>query len=68
MSYIVNSAPGAGYKYQPSTRFENAIDALLCARELTKRGMRLVRIVDTATGVVYEEAALRAELKNSAST
>lgn len=66
MRYLVNSSPKPGYRYEPSVRFANAVDALLRAAELGRRGMRLVRIVDTKTGQVYQEAALRTELKGAA--
>lgn len=60
----MNSSPRAGYKYEPSTRFVTAAEALLFAATLTKRGMRLVRIIDTESGKVYEESVLRRELKD----
>ncbi len=63
MTYIVNSSPRAGYKYEPSSSFITAAEALLFAAALTRRGMRLVRIVDTESGKVYEESVLRRELK-----
>jgi hypothetical protein len=63
VTYIVNSSPGAGHRYQPSVKFDNAVDALQWAADLVKRGMRLVRIVDSSTGEVFEETALRNKLK-----
>lgn len=62
-TYIVNSSPGAGHRYQPSVQFDNAVDALQWAAGLVKRGMRLVRIRDKSTGEVFEEAQLRTKLK-----
>lgn len=41
-----------------------AAEALLFAATLTRRGMRLVRIIDTESGKVYEESVLRRELKD----
>lgn len=60
--YIVNSSPGAGHRYEPSAKFDNAVDALEWAAGLTKRGMRLVRILDKTTGEIFEAPALRAKL------
>ena len=65
MAYLVNSSPGAGLRFEPSVKFENAVDALLWAAGLGKRGMRLVRIFDSATGKVYEETTLRNELSGA---
>jgi hypothetical protein len=59
MSYIVNSYPATGLRHEPSALLANAVDALLWAGGLDRRGMRLVRIVDTQSGKSYEAAALR---------
>jgi hypothetical protein len=63
MSFIVNSSPGAGLRFEPSVTFEDAGAALGWAVGLERRGMRLVRIRDTATGNVFDEKALRAEVQ-----
>lgn len=65
MAYIVNSLPRPGLRYAASQTFENAVDALLWAGELDRRGMHRIRIVDTRTSVVHEEAGLRAALRSS---
>ncbi len=67
MPYIVNSRPGPGLRYQAGQTFENAVDALLWAGVLDRRGMQQIRIVDTKTKLVYEEAALRAALRGAVS-
>jgi hypothetical protein len=63
MPYIVNSSPGAGLRFESSKTFPEAKPALDWAIALERRGMRLVRIVDTATGRVFNEKELREEIK-----
>ena len=62
MAYIVNSSPGAGLRFEPSATLPDAKAALSWASGLSLRGMRLIRIRDTVSGEVYDEAALRAEI------
>ncbi len=63
MAFIVNSAPGAGFRFEPSAQFDDAKSALGWAVALERRGMRLIRIKDTTSGRIFEEKDLRAELK-----
>lgn len=63
MAYIVNSSPGAGLRFEDSKTFPEVKAAHDWAIALERRGMRLVRIVDTATGLVFNEKELRAEIK-----
>jgi hypothetical protein len=63
MAYIVNSSPGAGLRFEDSKTFLDAKAAHDWAIGLERRGMRLVRIVDTETGLVFNEKELRAEMK-----
>lgn len=65
MSYIVNSSPGAGLRFEPSATLPDAEAALSWALALRRRGMRLVRIRDVETGQVYDEKSLREELKRA---
>ncbi len=67
MPFIVNSSPGAGLRFEPSATFPEAKDALGWATGLTRRGMRLVRIKDTDTGLIFDEKSLRDEIKRSQS-
>lgn len=62
MAFIVNSSPGAGLRFEPSANLPTAKDALDWATGLGARGMRLIRIKDTDTGEVFDEAGLRAEI------
>jgi hypothetical protein len=59
MAFIVNSSPGSGLRFEPSVTVANARDALDHAMDLARRGMRLIRIKDVATGEVFDEKALR---------
>ena len=68
MPYIVNSAPASGLRFERSATFDDASAALAWAADLTKRGMRLVRIRDTTTGQVYDEAGLRSEIRRARDT
>jgi hypothetical protein len=61
--FIVNSSPGAGLRFEPSTTLPDAASALNRAIDLSRRGMRLVRIKDTETGRIYDEKSLREEIK-----
>lgn len=63
MSFIVNSSPGAGLRFEPSATLADAKDALGWAAGLARRGMRHIRIRDTETGTVFDEKGLREELK-----
>lgn len=63
MAFIVNSAPGAGLRFEPSATHADAPAALAWAEGLALRGMRLIRIRDTETGVVFDEKGLREEVK-----
>lgn len=63
MAYIVNSSPGAGLRFEGSKTLPDAKAAQDWAIALERRGMRLVRIVDTATGKVFSEKELRDEIK-----
>jgi hypothetical protein len=67
MAFIVNSSPGAGLRFEPSATFPDAKDALGWASGLSRRGMRLIRIKDTDTGHVFDEKALREEIKRAQS-
>jgi hypothetical protein len=63
MPFIVNSSPGAGLRFEPSATLSDAKAAVDWAAGLERRGMRLVRIRDTDTGQVFDEKALREEIK-----
>ena len=63
MAFIVNSAPGAGLRFEPSATHGDAAGALAWAEGLAQRGMRLIRIRDTETGAVFDEKGLREEMK-----
>ena len=65
MSYIVNSSPGAGLRFEPSATLPDANAALSWASALQRRGMRLIRIKDIETGRVYDEKSLREEIKRA---
>lgn len=67
MAFIVNSSPGAGLRFEKSATFPDAKDALDWASGLSRRGMRLVRIKDTDSGQVFDEKALREEIKRTQS-
>jgi len=63
MAFIVNSSPGAGLRFEPSATLPDANAALSWAIGLERRGMRLVRIKDTATGQVFDQKSLREEIR-----
>jgi hypothetical protein len=63
MSFIVNSSPGAGLRFEKSETLPDAKAALGWATGLERRGMRMIRIVDTSTGRVFDEKSLRDEIK-----
>ena len=65
MTFIVNSVPNAGLRFEPSAHFADANAAVVWAADLVARGMRLVRIRDMTTGQVYDEAGLRNEIKRA---
>jgi len=63
MAFMVNSSPGPGLRFEPSATFPKANEALVCAIALARRGMRLIRIRNTETGVIFDERGLRDEIK-----
>jgi hypothetical protein len=63
VSFVVNSSPGAGLRYEPSATFLDAQSALGRAAKLEQRGMRLIRIKDTISGQIFDEPSLRAEIR-----
>jgi hypothetical protein len=63
MAFIVNSSPGAGLRFEPSNTLADIKGALDWAADLSRRGMRLVRIRDTDTGRIFDERQLRDEIK-----
>lgn len=63
MPFIVNSSPGAGLRFEPSSTFDDPKAALGWAAGLERRGMRLIRIRDTVSGNVFDERGLREEIK-----
>lgn len=62
MAFIVNSSPGAGLRFEPSATFPDPKTALGHAERLGRRGMRMIRILNTDNGEVFEESALRAHV------
>lgn len=66
MPYIVNSSPGAGLRFEPSVTLKTALEAETWAAELERRGMRLIRIRDTAGGPIFDLKAFKAHLKSEA--
>jgi hypothetical protein len=62
VTYIVNSSPGAGLRFEPSATFADAKAALDWADGLQLRGMRLIRIRDTVAGATYDQKGLRDEI------
>ncbi|GAM97127.1 hypothetical protein U91I_00751 [alpha proteobacterium U9-1i] len=63
MPYIVNSSPGAGLRFEPSSTLADKSAAMKWAVGLEERGMRQIRIKDTVSGLVYDVASLRAAIK-----
>ena len=63
MAFIVNSSPGPGRRFEPSETLQDAEAALGWAVGLQRRGMRLVRIRDTVTNVVFDKRQFRDEVK-----
>ncbi len=59
MAFIVNSALGAGLRFEPSATLSDAKAALDHADALSRRGMRKIMIRNTETGEVFDERALR---------
>jgi hypothetical protein len=47
MAFIVNSAPGAGLRFESSVTLPDATAALTHALSLAMRGMRQIKIRDT---------------------
>ena len=64
MSFIVNSSPGAGFRFEPSVTFADAKEALSHAISLATRGMRLIKIKNTETGEILDEKGLRQSLSH----
>ncbi|HCK83926.1 MAG TPA: hypothetical protein DHW63_05240 [Hyphomonadaceae bacterium] len=64
MSFIVNSSPGAGFRFEPSVTFADAKEALGHALGLATRGMRLIKIKNTETGEILDEKGLRQSLSH----
>jgi hypothetical protein len=62
MAFMVNSSPGAGFRFEPSQQFADAKSALDHAVALARRGMRQVRIKDIDSGQVFDERAFRQHL------
>ena len=65
MRFMVNSSPGAGFRFEPSATFPDAKAALGHAVELASRGMRLIKIRDIETGKIFDEKSLRQSLSRS---
>ncbi|MDX2276259.1 MAG: hypothetical protein NW206_12480 [Hyphomonadaceae bacterium] len=65
MTFIVNSSPGAGLRFVPSATFNDAKAALEWADNLQLRGMRLIRIRDTAAQATYDQKGLRDEIEHT---
>jgi hypothetical protein len=63
MAFMVNSSPGAGFRFEPSATFADAKQALEHAAALARRGMRQIRIRDTESGQVFDEKGLRQHLR-----
>lgn len=63
MPFIVNSSPGPGLRFEPSSQQPDAKSALMWAEGLERRGMRLIRVRDIDTGQVFDQAAFRQECK-----
>jgi hypothetical protein len=63
MAFMVNSSPGPGLRFEQSATFAKRDDALVWAIALARRGMRLIRIRDTESGVIFDERGLRDEIK-----
>jgi hypothetical protein len=60
MSFLVNSAPRAGFRFEAGVTFPDAQQALEHAVALSRRGMRAIQIRDTESGRIFDERALRA--------
>ncbi|HVK82409.1 MAG TPA: hypothetical protein VM915_17550 [Verrucomicrobiae bacterium] len=63
MAFIVNSSPGPGLRFEPSSTQPNAKAALGWADGLERRGMRLIRIRDTESGAIFNQNELRDEIR-----
>lgn len=59
MAFMVNSSPGPGLRFEPSVTVQDAKAALDHAVDLARRGMRQIRIRDTASGEVFDERGFR---------
>lgn len=66
MSFIVNSSPGAGFRFEPSATFDRADAALRHASDLSQRGMRLIKIRNNETGEIFDELGLRQWISQTA--
>lgn len=60
MSFLVNSAPSAGFRFEPGVTFADVHQALNHAIALSRRGMRAIQIRDSETGEIFDERGLRA--------
>jgi len=65
LAFIVNSSPGAGLRFEPSASFPDPKTALGHAERLGRRGMRMIRIVNSESGEVFEESTLRAHIASA---
>jgi hypothetical protein len=65
MTFLVNSAPGAGLRFEPSATAPDAKAALAHVDELSRRGMRKIMIRNTETGEVFDESALRRHVQTA---
>jgi hypothetical protein len=63
MAFVVNSARGAGLRFERSATLPDAKAALIHADALSRRGMRKIMIRNTETGEVFDEQALRQQVK-----
>lgn len=62
MPFLVNSAPRAGFRFEPGVTFHDVLKALEHAVSLSRRGMRAIQIRDTQSGRIFDERALRAHI------
>lgn len=62
MPFMVNSAPRAGFRFEPGVTFTDIQQALEHAVALSRRGMREIKIRDTESGQIFDERAFRIHL------
>jgi hypothetical protein len=60
MPFLVNSAPRAGFRFEPGVTFTDVHKALEHAVALSRRGMRAIQIRDSESGQIFDERGLRA--------